>query len=186
MTVLADRARALARRTESELVALWRRHETGGVDGDGFVTAAAALLTQARAAGVTLADLALTAEIARALRSAATPLGLGVDADEPARLAAGVRTVLDADVASATTPDELSRSREARLARLARDVPLQAVADAAGTAMAARGVAGWVRVTDADPCVRCSAWADGKVRPPGTRMARHVGCSCIQQPVFSQ
>lgn len=171
----------LSDRTEAQIIKLWRRHVDGEFDVDRFIVLAAAVVARSNARAATTADLALTATIARQLGRMVGPVGI-VDTSDQQVLRAAVRKVVDTEVQAEN--EELAESREVRLARLARNEPLVTATKAMGAAMAARGITGWIRKTDPDPCPLCVSWADGVVRPPTVPMARHIGCSCIQQPVL--
>lgn len=156
-------------------MALWALVEAGDLTVPRFRALGASLIAQANQAGVQLADMGLTAEVTRQLRRPTAPLGLRptpvqVDRD---RIAGGIDRII-------AEPDP-----KGALARLGRSEPLLTVAATVQTAMVRRGATGWTRQLDNDPCKVCSGWADGVVRSTGTRMARHVGCGCIQQPVFT-
>lgn len=173
----------LSERSEEAVAAYWRAHTDGLLSVAVFRSLAIAAITEANTAGVQLADIAVTAEMVRQQRRTASPLGLrptSVQVD---------RRRLDGDIdrilAEAPDVDDLAESREARLRRLARSEPLVTVASSITTAMVARKATGWTRLLDRDPCSICRSWADGVIRSPGTRMARHLGCGCIQQPVFT-
>lgn len=171
----------MSSRTEAQIVELWRQHLDGEFDLDRFVVLAAAVVARSNARAATIADLALAATIARQLGRSVGPVGIVETSDQDV-LRDAVRKVVDTEVEA--EGDDLAESRESRLARLARNEPLMTATKAMGAAMAARGITGWVRRTDVDPCPKCIEWADGVVRPPTVRMARHIGCSCIQQPVL--
>jgi hypothetical protein len=177
----------LADTTAVAVLALWARVEAGSLTETRFRAEAAAMIAAANAAGVHLADLGLAAEVTRQLRRPTSPVGLqptDVQTDQ-ARIAAGLASVIAEHPESATTDELLAESRRARLTRLARSEPLLTVATAVQTGMVHHGASGWVRRTDQDPCKLCSGWADGAVRSAETHMARHLGCSCIQEPVFT-
>lgn len=167
-------ARRLADRTSAEILALWAQLEAEEITPARFRSAAVVVIAQANAAGVTLADLGLAAEVARQLGRAARPLGLSdAVAVDQARIGAGVDQAASGD------------SPPAALDRLARSEPLLTVANGVQLAMVAHGAAGWTRMLTGTSCPLCTGWADGVVRPAQTRMARHVGCDCIQAPVFT-
>ena len=173
-------SRRLADVTGRQVVALWARVESGGLSVPAFRAAAAAVVARANARGVALADLGLTAEVMRQLGRRAAPLGLrptAVQIDQ-SRMRGDIGRVLERHADPADSP-------VAGLTDWARSEPLLTVATAVTAGMVARGARGWTRQLTGTSCQRCTAWADGVVRPAGTRMARHVGCDCIQQPVFS-
>lgn len=172
----------LAARTAGRVEALWAQVATGVITLNQFRSYAAAVIVQANAAGVTIADLGLAADLTRNLGRVTPPLGVQPNSNQldQTRVEAAIDTVLDME------PDEvsdLSESRRLRLAQVARSEPLLTVATTVTAGMVARNLPGWVRQVDADPCPKCIAWADGVVRPAGTPMRRHNGCACIQRPV---
>jgi hypothetical protein len=134
---------------------------------------------------VALADLALTADVIRALRQRTAPLGITPPTSDEERLHRSVTSVLTEDIDYADSKDTLRESQRLRLGRLARDSAAEAAVWAMGVAMIERGIEGWVRITDMDPCPVCSNLADGIVRPPTVTMFRHVGCQCVQGPAFN-
>lgn len=174
----------LADATRSRVLALWASHEAGTIDRGEFVDAAAAAIAAGNERAAATADVALAVMLARRLDDDAGPAGVARPDGDADRLAGAVDEVLDADIDTATSDEELRASRESRLGRLAAAEPLAAGQDAFMAAMAARRVSGWVRVTDPDPCPLCATLADGRVRPPTVQFARHPGCGCIQRPVM--
>lgn len=172
----------LADRTEDRLAALWRLYDDGNITLPEFKTLSAQTVTQANTAATQLADVAVAAEATRARGETVALAGLRpneAQLDE-------TRVRRDIDRILADTPDvgDLAVSREAALRRLGRSEPLLTTATAVQAAMAHHDASGWVRELDADPCKLCQGWADGVVRSIDTAMARHLGCGCIQQPVF--
>lgn len=183
MTAFRDGVARLADEAEQEIAALYARFERGQIDRDEFIALAAALIARARARGVGLADLSLTADIIRALLTTESPWGIAPPDNDNERLQISVATVLDADVSY--SGDELRRSQRVRLERLARDSSAEAAVWAMAKVAIERGLkGGWVRMTDADPCKLCSGWADGVVRPWSVTMNRHTGCCCVPRPVL--
>lgn len=186
MELVQQASQRLADATAARVLALWAAVEAGGLSEAEFVPLASALIATANAAGVTLADLGLAAEVTRQLRSPASPLGLRpnrVQADQE-RIAAGLDSVLAEQPVGADTPEALAESRRARLSRFARSEPLLTVATATQVAMQRHDASGWVRQTAGKSCPLCVAWDDGVVRPTTVRMARHPGCDCLQQPTW--
>ena len=177
----------LAAQAAAQVDALWARHVAGDLPLPSFRSLAAAVIVRANAAGVNVGDLGLAAELTRNLGRPVSPLGIRPDAVQVdhARVAAAIDTVLEADPQTATNAVELADSRRLRLSQVARSEPLLTVAATVQSGMISRGIPGWVRQVDADPCPKCVAWADGVVRPASVPMARHNGCACIQQPVLS-
>lgn len=179
-------SRRLADRTAARVAELWAMAETGQITPTEFRRLAGIAVASANAQGVTLADLGITAELIRQRRRAARPLGLRPTAAQlnQSRIARDIDRILDEIPAIADTPELLSESRRGRLASWAASEPLLTVAMTVGVAMVARGAKGWTRQLVGDNCPMCIAWADGVTRQPGTRMARHPGCDCIQAPTF--
>jgi hypothetical protein len=184
VSAFRDGVGRLADQTEKQIRALFVRYEQGRMDRDAFVALAAALLATARARGVALADLTLTAGVIRALGEVDAPLGLTPPEEDTERLQTSVSSVLDADVKTAETPEQKSESIANRLGRLGRDSPVEAAVWALSLAATRRNVGGWVRETDRDPCKVCQNLADGVVRPFSVMMKRHTGCACVPQPVL--
>ena len=185
MTAFRDAVGNLAARTEREVVALFGRYQRGSLDRGRFVALAAAVLARARAKGVALADLALTAQIVRALGQTA-PLGLTPPPDDTQRLQQSVRTLLSEEIATASTPKALADSQAARLGRLARDSSAEAAVFGFMLGARERNLdGGWTRETDLNPCRVCTNLADGVVRPWSVQMKRHTGCACTPRASFT-
>lgn len=181
-------SRRLAEDTGDRVAGLWALVETGGMTLDRFRALAAAVIVRANVRGVALADLGLTAEVMRQLGRPSSPLGLRptpvqVDRD---RVVRDIDRILDNAPEAADSPEALTSSRQAQLHRLGRSEPLLTVATAVTAGMVARRAHGWTRMLSGTSCPLCTRWADGVVRPPTVRMGRHVGCDCIQAPVFTQ
>ena len=171
-------SRRLADDTAAQVSALWARVEGGALTVAAFRAAASAVVARANARGVALADIGLTSEVMRQLGRRAAPLGLrptAVQVDQ-SRMRADIDRVLARHGDPADSPVD-------GLGDWARSEPLITVATAVQAGLVARR-AGWTRRLAGTSCARCTAWADGVVRPAGTRMARHPGCDCIQQPVW--
>lgn len=184
MTAYRDRIAGLTGALEQEVLGLWNRRDR--ITEEQFVAAAAAAIARANARATTLADIALAAAIAQQLGRAPAPLGLLPEEQhvDQVRLRNAVGAVLAADIATASTAEDLDRSRALRLARIARDEPAGTASAAMTRAMQERRVPGWTRVLSANACPLCQSLADGEVRPPTVQMARHTSCSCVQQPVL--
>ena len=184
MTAFRDGVTRLAERTEREIDALFARYERGQIDRGTFVAIAAQVIARARARGASLADLTLAAEAIRQVRDETGPIGIMQD-DETERLQESVTTVLDERPEYVDDEKQLRESQRLRLGRLARDASVEAAVFGMARAMTERGVPGWTRETDIDPCPVCSRLADGIVRPPSVVMKRHVKCACVQRPAFT-
>jgi hypothetical protein len=186
MELVQSLTRRLAEDTSTKVLALWAAVESGELSQREFRSLAASLIATANAAGVTLADLGLTAEVIRQTRRPSVPLGLRPDrvqADQE-RIAVGLDGVLAEQPSRADTPELLAESRRARLSQFARSEPLLTVATAVQTGMARHGAQGWVRQTSGKSCPLCVNWDDGAVRPATVRMIRHNGCNCLPAPQF--
>lgn len=176
----------LADAVEAEVLALWARVEAGDLTETRFRAEAAASIAAANAAGVSLADIGLSAEVTRQLRIPSNPVGLlpTPPQSDQSRIAANLAGVLTERPEGASTDDLLAESRRARLGALARSEPLMTVATAVQAGMVAHAARGWTRGLNSGACKVCQGWADGVVRSTGTHMARHPGCGCIQMPAF--
>lgn len=176
----------LADATGARLVALWALVEASDLDIAEFRRIASSVVAAANTQGVTLADLGLTAEVASQLHRITAPLGMRpseVQVDQ-ARIARDIDRILADAPESATTEAALEQSRDAQLTRLGRSEVLLTVATAVGVGMALRKAKGWTRQLTGTSCPQCEEWADGVLRPTDVRMARHIGCDCIQRPQF--
>lgn len=171
-------ARRLADRTASAVMRLWAFVEAGEITVDEFRRLAAQLVAAANAAGVMLADIGLAAEVMRQIGRPARPVGLTDPvAVDQTRIGRSLTAAID-------TPS--GEAAAARLERVVRSEPLLTVANAVQAGMIAHGAIGWTRQLTGTSCSLCTSWADGRVRPPTVRMARHLGCDCIQAPVFTR
>lgn len=163
----------LAETTSARVVTLWRQ-VPDILTLEQFRSLASTVIARANAQGVALADVGLSAEVLRQLGKARTPLGIQptpVQVDQE-RIAATIDRALALE------------DPEAELGRMARSEPLLTVATTVQTGMVQHGASGWTRGLSGGSCPLCVGWADGVVRPTSTRMVRHNGCDCIQQPNF--
>lgn len=184
--MLHARTVALGGAAERDVLMLWRRHLAGEISQQRFVAASAVVLARSNARAVSLADLALTAALIRHTRDGVPPLGLlpedhEIDQD---RLAGVVGAVLAAEIVSASTAEQITTSRTARLSVTARAEPQITLQNAMTRAMTEREIPGWTREVSPGACPLCRGLA-GDVLPPTAHMVRHAGCSCVQQPVFT-
>lgn len=168
----AYRLRLLSIRAQAETAVA--RTLAAGLDNATRVEAAAAAVALAQTQAVGTADTFLADLYAVDRGTSRPPLGLDPDAyRNPGKLRDAYATIL-------------ARPREewftaARL--VAQSEPMWAARTALRDAMVGQGdVAGWTRMTDAEPCPMCRGLADGEVRPPHVDMKQHPGCSCVQQP----
>jgi len=167
--------RRLAESTRREVTGLWAAHQAGRISRSGFKARAAAAVARANTAGVSLADLGLSQEISRHLREPVPPLGLvpnDVQVDQD-RMARDIDRII-----------ERQDDPEAELGEWAASENLLTVATAVQDGMRRRGIGGWVRQLSGISCPMCINLADGVVRSVEVEMARHLGCDCIQSPVF--
>lgn len=164
---------------------MWDSVSAGSLTPDEFLAIASAAIARANAQGAALADIGLTAEVVRQVRHPARPLGLGANplALDQARIADALRTAI-ADQQAEQDVEQAAAAQRNRIAQTARSEPLVTVANATQAGMRHRRAHGWVRELDLNACKVCEGWADGVVRSVDTHMARHLGCGCIQQPVF--
>lgn len=179
-------SRRLASNTGDRIVGLFALLESGQLTESRFRQLVAAIVASANVQGVALADLGLTTEYMRQVRRRSAPIGLRpTEAQlDQTRIARDVDRILANPPRSADTPQLVSESRRAQLHRLGRSEPLLTVAATVQLGMQRRGAKGWVRQLAHPSCDICERWADGVSRSPDSRMARHVGCDCIQQPQF--
>lgn len=184
MSKLRDATFRLATQTERQLTTAFDRYARGDISRSSFELVAAQLLAGARARGVALADLSLTADHMRALRRTLSPVGLMPPEDDFDRLRGSFKSVLDEEVDYAGDIATLRGSQRLRIQRLGRDSAAEIVPWALHLLMNERGAAGWTRETDRDPCTVCRNLADGIVRSPAVVMKRHTGCMCVQRTVF--
>ncbi|TFD80538.1 hypothetical protein [Cryobacterium psychrophilum] len=163
--------------TDRQVMEAYRRYGLGLITEAQFVQLAAAVIAEANNSAVTVADVALSAELTRLSGIAHAPLGILPFSGDQRRLEKGVRTLLDE---VAVTGDITER-----LTRFARTEPLTAANNAYSTAVTGSpSVEGWVRQMDGDPCQLCQWWwRGGRVWPKSHRMAHHKGCSCTQRVV---
>lgn len=184
MTAFRDGVTRLANQTEREIAQLYERLVSGAIDRGTFVVLGAQVIARARARGVSLADLALAAEAVRQIGEAFGPIGLEPPEGDVERLQGSLASVLDERPDYVDDRERLRESQRSRLTRLARDSSAESATWAMRLAMLTRGVRGWVRETDANPCPMCTNLADGVVRSPRVTMIRHTGCACVQRSVF--
>lgn len=167
-----------AEATERRLVALHARYVAGEMTADAFVSLAAALVGQANAQAVALADLSLSAWLTAQTRTATPTLGL-VAPEDAGRLQDGLRTLLAA-VDGLDTP-------EARVGRFGRAEPARAFQRGYSEGMARRPeVGGWTRRLNVGACELCGWLAqEGRVFPASRAFTDHPGCGCHPEPVLA-
>lgn len=175
----------LAGNSETAVLTLWDRHESGNLTEDQFVTLAAAEIARRDALAVALADMAVAMSVTVQTGRPTSPAGLPV-IDHQARLREAIRKVIHQDIAYVQSTRDQLESIAARLGRLARAEPARVAQSAMHQAMDRHpSVGGWVRGLSAKPCGLCRSWADGVVRSNNIPMNRHPACSCVPQPVIS-
>ena len=174
----------LSASTQRDVGVLWTRHTLGNVSRAQFVALAAARIAAADRRAATLADVALAAQVMAALGEPVAPLGLTAENADQARLAGALGVVIDAPVAA--EGEALDLSVRSRVQRLAGNEPLLTAAAAMREGMTLRidVVSGWQRSTSPGACELCSGWSHGGPFPPQAPMARHPGCTCVQQIVI--
>jgi hypothetical protein len=177
---LRDVLRGFAAETETEVLRLFDRWQGGGITEEQFVAATAAVIARANGRAITVAERSAAIQLSRLFRRQVAPSAEQVQ-DPRERLSESVTTLLAEVPDSATTPALLVASQRGRLARLARNEPLQRGVERLQVAFQRSG-AGWIRSTGPDPCPLCDAWDDGDVRPASVTMPRHTNCSCVQSP----
>lgn len=171
----------LSASTQRDVGVLWARHTRGNLSRPQFVALAAARIAAADRRAATLADAALVAQLMAALREPVAPLGLEAANADQARLAGALVTVIDAPVQA--EGEALDLSVRSRVERLAGNEPLVTAAVAMREGMTLRSdvVRGWTRSTSPGACELCTGWSSGGPFPPQAVMARHPGCTCVQQ-----
>lgn len=171
-TALMD---TFATSTETELVALWERWETGELTYEEFVALAIVLLVRVRARAAALADVGAAAELTRVLATEVAPVGV-----EPAQDA---QNLVHAALLAALAAEAYKRSPREAVAVLGRSQALEAVQDATVEAYREHPeVTGWTRVLNSGACELCQDLA-GDVLPVTAEMYHHRGCGCSTRPV---
>ncbi len=174
MTRYTETLAAFATATETTVLALHGRYETGQITEAQFVALATAALVRAGAQGAALADLALAASLSVQRKRPVATLGLTLPAGAP-------------DTARTAVTDTLNGERYrvdavAAVAVLGRAEALASAQDAYGAGMRQHGVTGWTRVLNGGACSLCQDLA-GPVLPTSAEMFHHKGCGCTQQPI---
>lgn len=169
-----DTLAAFAAATETVIVALHDRYESGEIGEAQFVALATAVLIRAGAQGAALADLALAAVLTVQRQRPVPALGLTAPEDTEQRARTAVTDTL--------TGHPYRADPRAAVAVLARAESLSAAQNAYAAGMPAHGVTAWTRVLNADACELCQELA-GPVLPASAEMFHHKGCGCTQQPV---
>lgn len=161
--------------TERMLARMWASTESGDLTQDEFIRLAANLIQVARSKGQAAAWLAFRAFLETHVGQVVPIDALGSD-DQLTRLEDALRTITDA-----------GGNTLARLARLARNEPVDAATTELSNRMADSRVSGWRRKLEPDACELCRWWSrEGRVFQTSHKMPRHTGCTCHQQPVFNE
>lgn len=169
-----DTVAQLAEATEDALVKALDDWSTGRIHFIDLDARLTAIMAQARAAAVMLADVSLATELTRLWGRYVAPLGL-VLLGSPE----GDAAVL----AGALLSDERIETNAAALAGIAARSVVNGTAQSAyQEGMRAHGVRTWTRETNGGACEICSALADGADIPAGTDMWSHKGCGCTPRP----
>jgi hypothetical protein len=173
---LHDAILSLSESTEKKLLDLYARYRSGALSADAFSAAVIAIVGRANAVAYGLADLSLAAAV-EAAQGSTTALGLLPPADDEARLALGVATLL------AAADEDLTE----RIARYGRSEPVSAFQDAYVDGLQRRKIPGYVRVLSPGACQLCQ-WLNKEdyVYPAGQRFHRHEGCTCHPSPTFKE
>jgi len=165
---------AFASATETTILALHARYETGEITGAQFVALAAAALIRAGAQGAALADMALSASLSVQRKRPGPALGLTLPDDAPVNTRAAVADTLNGE------PYRLDPL--AAVAVVGRAEALASAQDAYGAGMRQHRVSGWTRVLNGGACALCQDLT-GPVLPASAQMYHHKGCGCTQQPI---
>ncbi|MDG4667814.1 hypothetical protein [Mycobacterium sp. 236(2023)] len=207
----------LAGETAAAVLTVYAAYLAGRAGPNAAAEAIAAVIATANAAATTLADLFVAAQVERATGKPQPPTGIAPrdDSERLTKAVATVLDDLDdaedvddvpvedtdaepeADEDRAAADDDEDRAEDEttpedtaamRLERLARSEPLD-TGQAITVEIVNRlpQVTGWRRVLDADPCERCTRWAeDGRVFPKGHHFKRHFNCNCQMEVVTTE
>lgn len=177
---LRSRLRDLSDESQTAVLDLFDRWQAGGLTEAQFTAAVAAVIARANGRAIRTADRAAAIQLSRLFRRQVRPSADELP-DMRSRISDGVTTLLAERPQIATTAALLAVSQRQRLARLARNEPLQRGQEKVQE-MFGRHDAGWTRAVGGDACPLCQRWDDGEVRPASIPMPRHTGCSCVQVP----
>ena len=128
----------------------------------------------AKAQGVRLADLGLSAELSRLWARIVPPLGLALPDDAEQITREAIEDTLGGDAYAVNAA--------AALAVLGRSQTLAAAQDAEAEGMVAHKPDGWTRALNGGACELCRDLA-GAVLPAEVPMYHHKGCGCSARPV---
>ncbi|MGP4054410.1 hypothetical protein ACTWP6_06230 [Mycobacterium sp. 4D054] len=201
----------LATETAKGVLTVYAAYRVSSAGSNAVAEAIATVIATANAAATTLADLFVAAQIEAATGVPQPPTGIA-PTDDTERLIKAVETILDdlddaadepddepaeepdtdedrddTDEDPADEPDPIEKAAM-RLERLARSEPLETGAEIVVEIVnKLPQVTGWRRVLDADPCERCTRWAeDGRVFPKGHHFKRHFNCNCQMEVVTTE
>jgi len=174
MTTYTETLAAFASATETTVLALHGRYETGEITEAQFVALATAALIRAGAQGAALADLALAASLSVQRQLPVPTLGLTLPDDAPEAARAAVTDTLHGQ--------SYRVDAVAAVAVLGRAEALASAQDAYAAGIRQHGVSGWTRVLNGGACELCQDLA-GPVLPASADMYHHRGCGCTQQPI---
>lgn len=161
-------------RAQQRVLELLQDFEDGRISRRRFEAGFAAAISRSKVEATAFGDVAM------AVALGVSPLGIPANVGDQSRWVRASQTLLDFEP---ETVEDLSRSRQARVARVARAETATQVQDAMQVSMRGNGVDRWTRATEPEPCPLCTELADGVARPTTVRMARHEGCVCRQDPV---
>jgi hypothetical protein len=169
----------LAEQAQKQALAVYTAYQAGRLTREQAVTLLIAIINQANAAAVALADAGLSVQIEHATGIPAPATGI-LPTDDAERLQKAVTTILDDDQAAPDT--------EMRIERLARSEPLETAQNATIDAMQKQPlVKGWTRHMDADPCQLCRWWwREGRIWPKEHPFQKHKGCNCQPKIVLAK
>lgn len=165
----------LTREAQRDVLRLLERFEAGGISQRQFEAGVAVAISRSQVRGARLGDVSMAALLGT------VPIGLEAGRVDQPRMVRAVRTLLGFDPQTV----DVTVSRQARFARLARSEPAAQVQASMQDSMRHNGVERWVRRTDANPCPLCTELADGIARVVSVQMTRHEGCLCYPMPVVS-
>ncbi|GAA4294683.1 hypothetical protein [Mycobacterium paraffinicum] len=178
-----SRTEALAATTATQALTVYAAYQAGQLTRDQAVALIAAIVNQANAAAVSLADAGLSVQIEHATGSPAPATGI-TPTDAAERLHKAVDTILDEQQPDPEQPD----STQMRIERLARAEPLEAAQNATIDAMQKQPlVEGWTRHRSPGCCLLCTWWwREGRIWPKEHPFQSHKGCNCTPKVVLAE
>lgn len=181
MSTYFDTLTRLAARSVAVALALLELHDSGDLDEGEFAAYAAAAVLAHNTRAAAVADLAVAADLTRALNRPIAPLGVRIPEGERERLVGALVTIQAGEPGD--DPERAVQRRRMRVERLADAEPRTAARNARGEAIGrSRHANGWTRSTNPGACKACIGLADGTVLSARTHMWTHTGCGCAQQP----